>query len=143
MTAKFRKLFDAFDKDHSGSIDVEELTAGLRVIGCNPTVAEIQTILKEADDNGNGQLEFDEFCYVMSRYQKSAEDVETDLLEAFMFFDKDGDGSISREEMTAVLTKRGLEKTTDVEAEKLFAEADTDKNGLISYRELVQIIHRM
>jgi Ca2+-binding EF-hand superfamily protein len=49
-----------------------------------------------------GKLDFDGFCEVMSKYRKNAEDVETDLLRAFMVFDKNGDNSIDANELREV-----------------------------------------
>ena len=35
--------------------------------GLNPTVVEIQEIMKEVDDSGDGELDFAEFLEIMSR----------------------------------------------------------------------------
>ncbi|VDM57292.1 unnamed protein product [Angiostrongylus costaricensis] len=53
-------------------------------------------IINEVDINGNGQIEFPEFCVMMKRIMK-----ETDsemIREAFRVFDKDGNGVITASE---------------------------------------------
>ncbi|KAK6049330.1 EF hand [Cooperia oncophora] len=53
-------------------------------------------MINEVDMDGNGQIEFPEFCVMMKRMMK-----ETDsemIREAFRVFDKDGNGVITAQE---------------------------------------------
>ena len=53
-------------------------------------------MINEVDIDGNGQIEFPEFCVMMKRMMK-----ETDsemIREAFRVFDKDGNGVITAQE---------------------------------------------
>ena len=53
-------------------------------------------MINEVDIDGNGQIEFPEFCVMMKRIMK-----ETDqemIREAFKVFDKDGNGVITESE---------------------------------------------
>jgi len=43
------EIFNLFDKNHDGSIDIKELGDGMRALGANPTDAEIRAMMKEAD----------------------------------------------------------------------------------------------
>ena len=52
--------------------------------------------------NDVGKLEFDEFCVIMSKHRKSMEDEEEELKNAFKIFDKNGDGTIDRDELKQV-----------------------------------------
>lgn len=63
------------------------------------------------------------------------EDKETKLLKTFQAWDTDGNGSISKEEMTRVLCE--LCSTTSSNVEEMMAEADFDKDGNIDYEEMV------
>lgn len=57
---------------------------------------EILEMINEVDIDGNGQIEFPEFCVMMKRMMK-----ETDsemIREAFRVFDKDGNGVITAQE---------------------------------------------
>lgn len=58
------KAFQLFDKDNSGSISVEELK---EVLG--PDLAENDVwvdLIKQADADGNGELDLDEFSNMLS-----------------------------------------------------------------------------
>lgn len=56
--------FKLFDIDGSGSISVEELK---KVLGANSAIEEEEweEILAEVDDDGNGEIEFNEFKAMM------------------------------------------------------------------------------
>jgi Ca2+-binding EF-hand superfamily protein len=140
---KLRQIFALFDRDHSGFVDPEEMAAGLRALGCNPTATEIEDMIKDANekvDSETGKLDFAAFSEIISKYQKNTEEVESELLKAFMYFDKNGDGSVDKEELREALKSNGFDKLTDDEVDELFAEADADDNGRINYQELVSVI---
>ncbi|GIY38897.1 calmodulin [Caerostris darwini] len=89
-------------------------------------------------DVGNGTIEFNEFCFMMSNKMKER-DSEKELKEAFRVFDKNGDGFISAPELRNVMTNLG-EKLTDEEVEDMIKEADLDGDGLVNYDEFVNIL---
>ena len=80
---------------------------------------------------GNGTIEFNEFCLMMSNKMKER-DSEKELKEAFKVFDKNGDGFISAPELRHVMTNLG-EELTDEELEDMIKEADLDGDGLVNY----------
>lgn len=61
------------------------------------------------------------------------ESPENMMLEAFAVFDKDGNGLISRTELSVVMTNLG-EKLTDEEVDDMIKEADIDGDGQINYK---------
>ena len=52
---------------------------------------------------------------------------------AFSVFDKDGNGSIDKSELTYVLTNIGSEKLSDSQIDEIFNKVDTNGDGVISY----------
>ena len=70
----------------------------MRSLGQNPTEAELQDMINEVDADGNGTIDFPEFCTLMARKMKDT-DSEEELKEAFRVFDKDGNGFISAAEL--------------------------------------------
>jgi len=137
-----QQLFDLFDKDKSGSIDKSELTKGLQALGCNPTEAEIQALMEEADSKGdlNGRIEYAEFAELIEAHRKTRDDEKEALEKAFQAFDKNKDGFISKDELRQALTTLGLAKLSEEEVDELFADADADENSFIDFNELVRVI---
>ncbi len=81
--------------------------------------------------SGNGTIEFNEFVMMMARRKKNRKEID-DIREAFKVFDRDGDGYLTLEEIRHVMTNLG-EKLTDEEVEEMIQEADTDRDGYISF----------
>ena len=115
--AEYREAFALFDKNGDGCINVVELGTVMRQIGQNPTDTELRDMINEVDVDGNGTLEFDEFCNLMSRQMKDTNQ-ESELEERFKLFDKDGNGFIDRDELAQVMRQLG-EKLSDDEIEEM------------------------
>ena len=115
--AEYREAFALFDKNGDGCINVIELGTVMRQIGQNPTDTELRDMINEVDVDGNGTLEFDEFCNLMSRQMKDTNQ-ESELEERFKLFDKDGNGLIDRDELAQVMRQLG-EKLSDDEIEEM------------------------
>ena len=48
----YRRVFDLFDHDGSGTIEVQELGQTLRLLGKNPSDADVQEIVTMCDWDG-------------------------------------------------------------------------------------------
>ncbi|XP_033736498.1 calmodulin-like [Pecten maximus] len=126
------QAFEYFDKDKSGSITDSELGDALRLAGMNPTETEIETLIKEADKDGSGKIEFPEFAKLMKELEKV--DCNKELRDAFNHFDINGDQRISSEELQKRL---GF---TSEEAKDIISEADLDKDGFIDFEEFITML---
>ncbi|PIC36044.1 hypothetical protein B9Z55_015188 [Caenorhabditis nigoni] len=96
---EFKEAFLLFDKDGNGTISIKELGVAMRALGQNPTEQQMMEIIHDVDLDGNGQVEFPEFCVMMKRYlgipeclKKGSREVQMDL-EGSMRIQKDPDGS--------------------------------------------------
>ncbi|KAL5702171.1 hypothetical protein ACHQM5_027418 [Ranunculus cassubicifolius] len=135
---EFQETFCLFSKDGNTAITSSELETVIRSLGENPTKAEIQQMISEADPNGNGTIEFDDFLRLIARKMKEV-DADEELKEAFRVFDKDQDGYISASELREVMMELG-EVLTDEEVQQMVREADLDGDGYVNYEEFVRMM---
>lgn len=67
----FKSLFDIFDKDKSGAIDISDMEQVMEQLGKDPTRAK--SLLDEIDPNHDGKIGFDEFLKMLSDLEKELE----------------------------------------------------------------------
>merc|ERR1712225_230603 len=136
---EFRKNFNLFDKKRTGSIPLSDMGAVLRSLGQNPTEAELQALMEEVDKDKSGTIEFDEFVDLMARTNKSNDQMEEEIKNAFLTFDADNSGYITREELVETLTTMG-DPVDEETINGMIAEADLDGDGKIDYKEFTKIM---
>ncbi|EME38390.1 hypothetical protein DOTSEDRAFT_75810 [Dothistroma septosporum NZE10] len=134
----FRDAFALFDQNGDGEITAEELGAVMRSLGQNPSESELKDMINEVDVDQTGSVDFSEFLQMMALKLKDT-DEEQALYEAFRVFDKDGSGTISADELKAVMKTLG-EDLTDKELDEMLKEADTDGDGTIDYKEFAALM---
>ncbi|MCJ1440326.1 MAG: hypothetical protein MMC23_000809 [Stictis urceolatum] len=139
--ASYKETFSIFDKDGNGTISAEELGEIMRSLGQHPTDSELRDIVDEADIDGNGTIDFNEFLHLMARPLPSAIDPNEEIKKAFEVFDRDGSGQISKAELQDVMKSIG-EKLTDAEIDEMMAQADEDGSGTIDYQEFMKLMER-
>ncbi|KAG5453331.1 Calmodulin [Clonorchis sinensis] len=130
--------FAANDKDGNGSIDIKELEEALSRVGRRPTRFEVANIMRRFDSDGDGRINFPEFIVMVMKKKKFAS-VEADLRRAFNYFDKNGDGFISQDELRSVIRLFG-DKLKNVDAEAIMNEADENGDGLLNYEEFLTLM---
>lgn len=82
LRAKLRPLFDKFDVDSSGSISTSEMTGILSKLKIKMTARQIETMMKEADPDGSGEIEFEEFVTVLKKQMEVGGQLATVVEEA-------------------------------------------------------------
>ncbi|KAG6750638.1 hypothetical protein POTOM_045146 [Populus tomentosa] len=136
--AEFQEAFCLFDKDGDGRITFEELATVIKSLDHGATEEELRHMIKEADVDGNGTIEFGEFRNLMARKIKE-NDADDELKEAFKVFDKDQDGYISPNELRHAMISLG-EQLTDKELELMIQVADLDGDGRVNYEEFMRMM---
>ena len=138
--AEYQEAFQLFDKDGGGTISANEIYKIMKSFGNTMPMEEINEIIALMDKSGDGELDFDEFVYVMQEIEvqeKEEEEEEDPIIKAFKFFDKGNTGKISNAEFKYILLNIG-EKFSKTECELLFKESDLkDDNGEFDYRDFV------
>ena len=63
---ELRRVFDQFDSDKSGAIDVKELQDAMRMLGVKCSANSAKRVLAAIDKDGNGTVEW-EICWCVFR----------------------------------------------------------------------------
>ena len=70
---RLKQAFKMFDKDNSGALSPEEIKDVLCFdSSCDPSL--IDKIIAEVDENGDGEVQFDEFCNMMLKFADAVKD---------------------------------------------------------------------
>merc|ERR1719233_1819477 len=128
LNERLKSTFNLFDKDGKGIINKKDLKNLLNEMKVDLTDEELNDIVNDIDLDGNGQIEFAEFKKFMTREITEAQR----LKEIFELFDSDGDGFISIPELKQTLKQADYKVTDDV-VKQIMTEADTNKDGKISF----------
>ncbi|KAK3603071.1 hypothetical protein CHS0354_015766 [Potamilus streckersoni] len=66
LEASLREAFQMFDEDGNGFISAAELKQVMTNLGEKLTDEEVDQMIREADTDGDGQVNYEEFLAVMS-----------------------------------------------------------------------------
>jgi Ca2+-binding EF-hand superfamily protein len=136
---EIKQGFKKLDKDSDGMISQKEMaSAGL-------SGQEVEAIFKLGDTNGDGEIDIDEFIGVMcpsasavvfkiSQVFKGKEGAAA----AFSKIDINGDGLISKQEMSSAVI--GGSKLSKTEVDAIFKLGDTNNDGEIDMEEFLAVM---
>lgn len=140
LGSDFRPAFDVLDKDRDGKISHDDLRAfysGFSSSGADENV--IGSMIKVADSNKDGFVEYDEFERVLG-CQKSISVGGGGLMEeVFKVMDKDGDGKLSHADLKSYMNSAGL-PSTDEDIKAMILMGGGDENDGVSYQGLLKIL---
>eukprot|EP00746_Dinoflagellata_sp_MGD_P145236 gnl/MRDRNA2_/MRDRNA2_77876_c0_seq1.p1 gnl/MRDRNA2_/MRDRNA2_77876_c0~~gnl/MRDRNA2_/MRDRNA2_77876_c0_seq1.p1 ORF type:complete len:1180 (-),score=205.82 gnl/MRDRNA2_/MRDRNA2_77876_c0_seq1:87-3626(-) len=155
----YLRIFQAHDDDNSNCISISELTdvmQDLEKAGFIADASGAQNVIKSADEDGNGFLDFSEFCHLMEQYRA----LEFELLDrsagfaantlsflqlTFTDADENQSGSLDLKEIVNVLHKTNLGKDlSDPEAleefVEIFSRVDKDRSATLDLPEFLRLV---
>mmetsp|Transcript_3685 Transcript_3685/g.5048 ORF Transcript_3685/g.5048 Transcript_3685/m.5048 type:complete len:513 (+) Transcript_3685:715-2253(+) len=131
---KAYKRFQTMDKDKSGVVDYTEFCEVLQV---DPSPL-CERVFRLYDYDKTGQIDAREFLIAVSNYTGAGK--EDKLKFAFMAFDEEGNGVITKAELLKILKANHM-ASHDAEvarkADTIMAQADKDGDGVITFDEFV------
>lgn len=142
---RMREVFQQIDVDADGSVTRDEFIKAMDLAGIS--FEDANSLFNRFDPDSSGCLDRDEFfAYtakgagdIRAMLQKAdTQDDETDdkLLEIFRKWDKNGDGTIDRQELEKIFFV--LNPTfTKKELDGVLKSADLNGDGMIDYEEFI------
>ncbi|KAG6520666.1 probable calcium-binding protein CML21 [Zingiber officinale] len=151
---KCKSIFEQFDEDSNGAIDLEELKHCFQKLEISCNEEEISDLFLACDIDENMGMKFNEFIVLLclvyllneptvakANSRMGLADLETSfeaLVNAFVFLDKNKDGYVSKTEMVHAINETTAgERSSGRIAMKRFEEMDWDKNGMVTFKEFL------
>ncbi|XP_057321427.1 troponin C, isoallergen Bla g 6.0201-like [Microplitis mediator] len=138
---QLQTAFDAFDKEKKGIIATADISIIIGMMGIETeTPADLDNAIAEVDTFGAGEVRFEDFCTIVSRFMEEDVDVEalkSELKEAFRLYDREGNGYITTECFREILSEID-ENLNDDELDMMIEEIDADGSGTLDFEEFVE-----
>ncbi|XP_068629305.1 troponin C, isoallergen Bla g 6.0101 isoform X1 [Battus philenor] len=136
-----KKAFEAFDQEKRGCIGTVMVGTILGMLGHQVSDESLQEIINEVDVDGSGELEFEEFVTLASRFmvEEDAEAMQQELKEAFRLYDKEGNGYITTTVLREILRELD-DKISAEELDMMIEEIDSDGSGTVDFDEFMEVM---
>ncbi|CAD6264310.1 unnamed protein product [Miscanthus lutarioriparius] len=149
-----KDIFDQHDEDSDGTIDNEERQSFLSKLQVQMSEKEMDNLHHYCDIDSRSGIQFQEFVVLLClMYLLFGPDVTRrvsefesaklnyifdELIDAFIFFDKDGDGKMKRKDVTHRMNEAShQERTPSHITAQLFKEMDLNRNGKVNLKEFL------
>eukprot|EP01090_Pellita_catalonica_P012195 TRINITY_DN2593_c0_g1_i2.p1 TRINITY_DN2593_c0_g1~~TRINITY_DN2593_c0_g1_i2.p1 ORF type:complete len:183 (+),score=41.57 TRINITY_DN2593_c0_g1_i2:360-908(+) len=143
-------VFEKYDTDKSGSVDIHEFHGMCYDLGHFLTKKETDIALKVVDKDGSGKVELKEFTAWwkdskrFDKFQKTPEEMEwvEKAVKEFRVFDKDSSGTVTADEFNQLCPKLKAQGLTDKDPDAVLGDLDQDGSGEISFNEYIEWLAR-
>ena len=133
---EIKDIFDKYDSNRDGNVTSDELANILKAININVSDEEIKEIIEELELEGNNEINYEDFVSIVNRREKDV-DTEEEVLKAFKFFDKEGNGLININDLKHIMITV-CKNLSEPEIDDMLKEADLDMDGFINYEEFIR-----
>jgi calcium-dependent protein kinase len=138
---RLRETFQALDDNGDGFLTAAEMKEGMTKSGLNEVPPDLQAILEGVDADGSGKIDYTEF--LAATLDKKLYLQEQQCWSAFRVFDKNGDGTISLDELKHVLDNGEVaDALAGQDLEALLREVDTSGDGEIDFDEFMAMMRK-
>ncbi|NP_999768.1 calcium-binding protein SPEC 1A [Strongylocentrotus purpuratus] len=136
---EFKRRFKNKDTDKSKSITAEELGEFFKSTGKSYTDKQIDKMISDVDTDESGTIDFSEMLMGIAEQMVKWTWKEEHYTKAFDDMDKDGNGSLSPQELREALSaSKPPMKRKKIKA--IIQKADANKDGKIDREEFMKLI---
>ena len=144
----YKEIFDLVDTDRGGSIEKAELSELMDTLGMDVGDDEIELMMTEIDEDGDGEIDFAEFVAVMSKKVADAFD-EGKVMEAFESLrrpedlsagGKDADSTVRKDDLLEAIMNQGNRTISKEQASELVMQMSPDDDGNINFEAFVRLM---
>lgn len=132
-----RIAFNLMDADGSGEIDPGELKGVVNKFDDQITDQELEDMVAEADEFGDGEIDFNEFVAFMSEKITKKKDCEGFMKRVFDYFDTEGNELIGMEGLREMMNDNG-EKITEEELQNMMEEGAFVNEGKLNFIDFLR-----
>eukprot|EP00929_Paragymnodinium_shiwhaense_P001086 TRINITY_DN1012_c0_g3_i1.p1 TRINITY_DN1012_c0_g3~~TRINITY_DN1012_c0_g3_i1.p1 ORF type:complete len:494 (-),score=99.74 TRINITY_DN1012_c0_g3_i1:95-1576(-) len=129
---ELQKTFQLLDKNGDGTLTPAEITDGMKSHGV-AFPPELEGILRQLDTDGSGSIDYTEF--IAATISRKAYLKKDAMWAAFRTFDRDGDASISRDELVELLKDPSM-----AVIESMIHDVDSNGDGKIQFDEFCRML---
>ncbi|XP_030761812.1 troponin C, isoallergen Bla g 6.0201-like [Sitophilus oryzae] len=138
-----KSTFDAFDVEKKGFISTEMIGTILDMLGTQLIGNELESVICEIDEDGNGEVNFEEFANLAARFlvedDEDTDAIQTELKGAFRLYDREGNGFITIEVLREILRELD-ENLSETDLDNMIEEIDTDGSGTVDWEEFKAVM---
>mmetsp|Transcript_65883 Transcript_65883/g.157498 ORF Transcript_65883/g.157498 Transcript_65883/m.157498 type:complete len:625 (-) Transcript_65883:46-1920(-) len=136
--------FRYFDANDDGLVETEEFSSAIRTLGEAVTAEQVEILQEACFDGETNAITFQSFKaafeHAFSQLRCSSEFVQG-VRSAFDYFDSDGSGTLTLEEVRGVLTSISPFPIDDLMIEQMMEVADSNGDGCVDLREFADFCH--
>jgi calcium-dependent protein kinase len=143
ITKDLRSIFKKMDISNDGRLTIDEVRGGYQKFfkSSNITEKEFEDLIKLLDQDNNEYIEYEEFLRAFLAMDSIL--TEKNIEMAFNYFDKDGSGKLSPEEIKGVLNIYHEDKQKEMEiVNNIISDIDVNGDGEISFEEFKLLMKR-
>ena len=135
---EFEKQFINLAGNIHSSIDKNALKTLAKNLDQNYSEQEVERLIEEIDEDGNGKIEFEEFLNTLANKSVGDENI---VKQAFAILDRTDSGYITLNDLRHAMLCLG-ENYTNEEINEMIALVDDDQDGVINFQEFNKLIRK-
>jgi len=135
---EFEKQFINLAGNIHSSIDKNALKTLAKNLDQNYSEQEVERLIEEIDEDGNGKIEFEEFLNTLANKSVGDENI---VKQAFAILDRTDSGYITLNDLRHAMLCLG-ENYTNEEINEMISLVDDDQDGVINFQEFNKLIRK-